>query len=137
MESNNKKILVTGSAGFIGSALVLRLLARGDTVIGIDNHNNYYVHALKEARLARHANHPNYTRRIGLGSPTYPSIHQINASQIVGSTPRADCGQQQRASLQNSLTSFPPISAHSKPKLNSSNKRPQITDCCRNLCGID
>ena len=55
------KILVTGSAGFIGSALVLRLLARGDTVIGIDNHNNYYDPALKEARLARHAKHPNYT----------------------------------------------------------------------------
>jgi UDP-glucuronate 4-epimerase len=57
----NRKILVTGSAGFIGSALVLRLLARGDTVIGIDNHNNYYDPALKEARLARQANHPNYT----------------------------------------------------------------------------
>ena len=55
------KILVTGSAGFIGSALTLRLLARGDTVIGIDNHNNYYDPALKEARLARHAKHPNYT----------------------------------------------------------------------------
>ena len=55
------KVLVTGSAGFIGSALVLRLLERGDTVIGIDNHNNYYDPALKEARLARHANHPNYT----------------------------------------------------------------------------
>ena len=55
------KILVTGSAGFIGSALVLRLLARGDTVIGIDNHNDYYDPALKEARLARHAKHSNYT----------------------------------------------------------------------------
>jgi len=55
------KILVTGAAGFIGSALVLRLLARGDTVIGIDNHNAYYDPALKEARLARHAAHPNYT----------------------------------------------------------------------------
>ena len=36
------KILVTGSAGFIGSALSFHLLERGDTVIGIDNHNNYY-----------------------------------------------------------------------------------------------
>jgi UDP-glucuronate 4-epimerase len=55
------KVLVTGAAGFIGSALTLRLLERGDTVIGIDNHNNYYDPALKEARLARHVNHPNYT----------------------------------------------------------------------------
>jgi UDP-glucuronate 4-epimerase len=55
------KILVTGSAGFIGSTLVLRLLARGDTVIGVDNHNNYYDPAVKEARLARYADHPNYT----------------------------------------------------------------------------
>lgn len=53
--------LVTGSAGFIGSALTLRLLERGDTVIGIDNHNDYYDPTLKEARLARHANHSNYT----------------------------------------------------------------------------
>jgi UDP-glucuronate 4-epimerase len=53
--------LVTGSAGFIGSALTLRLLERGDKVIGIDNHNDYYDPAIKEARLARHANHPNYT----------------------------------------------------------------------------
>jgi UDP-glucuronate 4-epimerase len=48
--------------------LALRLLERGDTVIGIDNHNNYYDPATKEARLARHANHPNYTHlRIDLG----------------------------------------------------------------------
>jgi UDP-glucuronate 4-epimerase len=55
------KVLVTGSAGFIGSTLVLRLLERGDTVIGIDNHNDYYDPAIKEARLARFANHPKYT----------------------------------------------------------------------------
>ncbi len=55
------KVLVTGSAGFIGSALSLRLLERGDTVIGVDNHNDYYDPAIKEARLARHSRHPNYT----------------------------------------------------------------------------
>jgi UDP-glucuronate 4-epimerase len=55
------KVLVTGSAGFIGSALALRLLERGDVVIGIDNHNDYYDPAIKEARLARFDNHPHYT----------------------------------------------------------------------------
>ena len=55
------KVLVTGSAGFIGSALAIRLLDRGFIIIGIDNHNNYYDPALKEARLARHIDHHNYT----------------------------------------------------------------------------
>ena len=55
------KVLVTGAAGFIGSTLSLRLLERGDEVIGIDNHNDYYDPALKEARLARQIDHPNYT----------------------------------------------------------------------------
>ena len=54
------KVMVTGSAGFIGSATALRLLERGDTVIGIDNLNDYYDPDLKRARLARHADHPNY-----------------------------------------------------------------------------
>ena len=47
------RVLVTGSAGFIGSALALRLLARGDEVIGFDNVNDYYDVNLKLARLAR------------------------------------------------------------------------------------
>ncbi len=55
------KFLITGAAGFIGSNLAVRLLERGDSVIGIDNHNDYYDPAIKEARLARHADHPNYT----------------------------------------------------------------------------
>ena len=55
------KILVTGAAGFIGSALSIRLLDREDEVFGIDNHNDYYDPDLKEARLARHINHENYT----------------------------------------------------------------------------
>ncbi len=55
------KVLITGSAGFIGSALSLRLLERGDEVIGIDSLNDYYDVNLKKARLARTADHPNYT----------------------------------------------------------------------------
>ena len=55
------KVLVTGSAGFIGSALAIKLLQRGDEVIGIDNHNSYYDPSLKEARLLRHKEHKNYT----------------------------------------------------------------------------
>jgi UDP-glucuronate 4-epimerase len=47
------RILVTGAAGFIGSALSARLLARGDEVLGYDNLNDYYDPTLKEARLAR------------------------------------------------------------------------------------
>lgn len=54
------KILITGAAGFIGSAVVLKLLERGDFVLGIDNHNNYYDPALKEARIRRYSDHPNY-----------------------------------------------------------------------------
>ena len=65
------KILVTGAAGFIGSALILRLLNRGDSVMGIDNHNDYYSPALKEARLLRHKDHNNYTHaRLDLANRT-------------------------------------------------------------------
>ena len=54
-------VLVTGAAGFIGSALSERLLARGDEVFGYDNVNAYYDPALKEARLARLTPHAKFS----------------------------------------------------------------------------
>ena len=45
------KVLLTGGAGFIGSHVTRKLLSRGDTVVGIDNLNNYYDPALKNARI--------------------------------------------------------------------------------------
>jgi len=47
------KVLVTGAAGFIGMHVAERLLARGDTVVGLDNLNDYYDPKLKLSRLAR------------------------------------------------------------------------------------
>lgn len=55
------KVLVTGTAGFIGSHVAIRLLERGDEVIGVDNMSDYYDVTLKQARLARFADHPGYT----------------------------------------------------------------------------
>ena len=54
------KILLTGAAGFIGSTATLRLLARGDEVVGLDNLNDYYSVQLKRDRLARLTPHPNF-----------------------------------------------------------------------------
>tara|TARA_A100001015_G_scaffold257688_1_gene300444 strand:+ start:133 stop:1140 length:1008 start_codon:yes stop_codon:yes gene_type:complete len=54
------KILVTGSAGFIGSMLSFKLLDRGDEILGIDNHNNYYDPKIKEVRMKRLKKYSNY-----------------------------------------------------------------------------
>ncbi|TAN51440.1 MAG: NAD-dependent epimerase [Methylococcaceae bacterium] len=65
------KILVTGTAGFIGNQLALRLLERGDTVIGVDNVNDYYDVTLKAARLDRVKDHPGFTEiRAGIHDRT-------------------------------------------------------------------
>lgn len=55
------KILVTGTAGFIGSALAEKLLARGDEIVGVDNLSDYYDVRLKQDRLARLIPSENFT----------------------------------------------------------------------------
>ncbi len=61
------KVLVTGTAGFIGSHVAHQLLDRGDEVLGLDNLNDYYEVTLKEARLARLLDRDGFTEaRISL-----------------------------------------------------------------------
>lgn len=58
------RVLITGSAGFIGFHLARRLLARGDTVVGIDNMNAYYDVVLKQARHAMLGENPRFTPHV-------------------------------------------------------------------------
>jgi UDP-glucuronate 4-epimerase len=55
------KVLITGTAGFIGHALASRLLARGDEIVGVDNLNGFYDVSLKRDRLSHLEPHPNFT----------------------------------------------------------------------------
>ncbi len=55
------RVLVTGAAGFIGSQLVERLLARGDEVVGLDNFDPFYPRAIKERNLVAARAAPTYT----------------------------------------------------------------------------
>lgn len=96
------KVLVTGAAGFIGSALSIRLLDRGDEVVGVDNHNDYYDPALKEARLARHSAHANYTHirmDIENGEAVEKLFHKHNFHGVVNLAAQAGV----RYSLENPL----------------------------------
>ncbi len=80
------RIVVTGSAGFIGAAVVERLLARGEEVLGIDNHNNYYDPALKQARVDRFFEHSGYQHaRVDLGDePALAEVfHSFGPQRVV------------------------------------------------------
>lgn len=60
MKQNPQKIIITGSVGFIGYSLCIKLLDRGDFIFGIDNHNSYYDPRLKDHRLKSLLKYPNY-----------------------------------------------------------------------------
>jgi UDP-glucuronate 4-epimerase len=79
------KVLVTGTAGFIGSHVALQLLERGDEVVGFDNLNDYYDVDLKKARLARFMSHPGYTHvQADLADrPAVESVFAMHAPQRV------------------------------------------------------
>ena len=74
------KILLTGAAGFIGSTASLRLLARGDDVVGLDNLNDYYSVQLKRDRLARLTPHPNF-RFVQMDVADRPGIEALFAKE--------------------------------------------------------
>tara|TARA_A100000164_G_scaffold368222_1_gene391173 strand:- start:22 stop:1044 length:1023 start_codon:yes stop_codon:yes gene_type:complete len=60
MNINTQKTIITGSAGFIGYSLCLKLLKKGENIIGIDNHNDYYDPRIKNERLLRLQKFQNY-----------------------------------------------------------------------------
>ena len=72
------KILLTGAAGFIGMSTALRLLARGDEVVGLDNLNDYYEVSLKEDRLRRLTSLPGF-RFAKLDVADRPGIERLFA----------------------------------------------------------
>jgi len=74
------KILLTGAAGFIGMTTTLRLLARGDEVVGLDNLNDYYSVQLKRDRLARLTPHANF-RFVQLDVADRPGIEALFAAE--------------------------------------------------------
>jgi len=77
-------VLVTGAAGFIGMHVSLALMARGETVVGIDNLNDYYDVSLKEARLARLTAHNAFSFVRGdIGDPAALAEAGQDADRIV------------------------------------------------------
>lgn len=72
--------LVTGAAGFIGMHVAQRLLARGESVVGLDNLNDYYDVSLKQARLDRLTQHANF-EHVRIDIADRPAVEQLFATK--------------------------------------------------------
>jgi len=94
------KTLLTGAAGFIGMTTALRLLARGDEVLGLDNLNNYYDVTLKENRLKRLTPHAGF-RFVKMDVADRPGMAQLFASEKVDRVIHLAAQAGVRYSLQN------------------------------------
>ena len=77
------RVLVTGSAGFIGSTVSHRLLDRGDDVVGLDNYNDYYEVSLKDARGQRLLGRDGYTEV--RATPLQLQLHLFRWHRLVNS----------------------------------------------------
>jgi len=95
--------LVTGSSGFIGYSLCAKLLERGDIIIGVDNHNDYYDPKLKEERFKKLNTYSNYNHyRIDLSDKQ--SLEKIFKSQKIKKVVNLAAQAGVRYSMENPLT---------------------------------
>jgi UDP-glucuronate 4-epimerase len=93
------KVLVTGTAGFIGMHVARALLAEGHTVVGLDNFNDYYPVQLKRDRHAQLTSHPNYTGITG-DLCDYPLLTRLFADHVFDVV----CNLAAQAGVRHSLT---------------------------------
>ena len=95
--------MVTGSAGFIGSALSIKLLERGANVIGIDNHNNYYDPKIKDGRLNRLTKFKNYNH-YKIDITDHKSLYEIFRKHKIKKVVNLAAQAGVRYSIENPLT---------------------------------
>ncbi len=102
MNKNKKKIIVTGSVGFIGFSLCIKLLERGDSIVGVDNHNNYYDPRIKDARLNLLSKYLNYNHyRVDLSDKK--NLGKVFETHIPGKVVNLAAQAGVRYSLENPL----------------------------------
>ena len=92
------RVLLTGAAGFIGSSLAERLVARGDEVVGVDNFDPFYPRAVKERNLAALRRNPAFSfHELDLADAAAPLASLLTAdTAVVHRRPRRGCARRSR-----------------------------------------